>query len=307
LESKTKALIIVCGPTAVGKSATGIKLAHGIGGEIVNCDSMQVYKGFDIGTDKPPLEHREGIPHHLLDLVEASTQFTAADFVTAALRACHEILERKKIPIIVGGTGLYIKALCSGLFPGPGKNPEIRRLLEDEHKEKGLVSLHRRLEAVDPAYAQKIGPHDKIRTVRALEVYLSTGKPISEHFHNTKSFVESFHLTLIGLQLERLVLHRRIEERVDRMYEKGLVAEVERLLARGISEDSPPFRALGYKYVLRVLKKLISIEEAVALTKIDTRHYAKRQMTWFRKMNDVNWFSPDDFPSILAFVEGRLR
>ena len=291
----------------MGKSAIGIKLARKINGEIVNCDSMQVYKGFDIGTDKPPLERREGIPHHLLDLVEASTQFTAADFVAGALRACAKILARKKIPLIVGGTGLYIKALCDGLFPGPGKNPEIRRLLENECKEKGLESLRRRLETVDPVYARKIGPNDKIRTIRALEIYSSTRKPISEHFLNTRSFVDSFNLTLIGLQLDRLVLYKRIEERVDMMYEKGLIAEVENLLARGIREDSPPFRALGYKYVIRTLKKLIPLEEAMALTKIDTRHYAKRQMTWFRKMKDVHWFSPDDFPSILAFVEDRLR
>jgi tRNA dimethylallyltransferase len=212
-----------------------------------------------------------------------------------------------KAIFVVGGTGLYIKALCDGLFPGPGKNPEIRRLLENECKEKGLESLRRRLETVDPVYARKIGPNDKIRTIRALEIYSSTRKPISEHFLNTRSFVDSFNLTLIGLQLDRLVLYKRIEERVDMMYEKGLIAEVENLLARGIREDSPPFRALGYKYVIRTLKKLIPLEEAMALTKIDTRHYAKRQMTWFRKMKDVHWFSPDDFPSILAFVEDRLR
>ncbi len=307
MELKEKNLVILCGPTAVGKSATATRLAHALDGEIISCDSMQVYRGFDIGTDKPSLEEREGIPHHLLDIVTASEQFTAADFVAAALEAAEEILAREKIPLVVGGTGLYLKALCDGLFPGPGEVPEVRRRLEEECRAKGLEALSQRLREVDPDYAKKIGAHDRIRTIRALEVFLTTGKSMSEHFLETKSFVAGFHLVLIGLKLERSLLYKRIEERVERMFARGLVREVEELLARGISEDSPPFRALGYKHVLRCLKQEISPQEAVALTKIDTRHYAKRQMTWFQKMKNINWFSADDFPSILAFAESSLR
>jgi len=307
LELKEKNLVILCGPTAVGKSATATRLARVLDGEIISCDSMQVYRGFDIGTDKPSLEEREGIPHHLLDIVTASEQFTAADFVAAALEAAEEILAREKIPLVVGGTGLYLKALCDGLFPGPGEVPEVRRRLEEECRAKGLEALYQRLRDVDPDYAKKIGAHDRIRAIRALEVFLTTGKSMSEHFLETKSFVAGFHLVLIGLKLERSLLYKRIEERVERMFARGLVREVEELLARGISEDSPPFRALGYKHVLRFLKQEISPREAVVLTKIDTRHYAKRQMTWFQKMKYVNWFSADDFPSILAFAESSLR
>jgi tRNA dimethylallyltransferase len=307
LEPDTKHLILIVGPTGVGKSAAAIVLAGTIGGEIINCDSMQVYWGFDIGTDKPSAEDRQKIPHHLLDIIDSSTQFTAADFAARALDAIRAIHHRKNIPLIVGGTGLYFKALLDGLFPGPGKNAAIRRMLEQEAEENGLESLWKRLEAVDPAYAQKIGKKDKIRIIRALEVYALTRTPMSEHFLRTKSRLEDFHLLEIGLELEREELYRRIEDRVERMFERGLVQEVQKLLAGGVNEQAPPFRALGYKNVLKLVRKEISREEAVALTKIDTRHYAKRQMTWFKKMKDVNWFSPHDLPAIVSFVESRLK
>lgn len=307
MEPDTKHLILIVGPTGVGKSAAAIVLAGTIGGEIINCDSMQVYWGFDIGTDKPSAEDRQKIPHHLLDIIDSSTQFTAADFAARALDAIRAIHHRKNIPLIVGGTGLYFKALLDGLFPGPGKNAAIRRMLEQEAEENGLESLWKRLEAVDPAYAQKIGKKDKIRIIRALEVYALTRTPMSEHFLRTKSRLEDFHLLEIGLELEREELYRRIEDRVERMFERGLVQEVQKLLAGGVNEQAPPFRALGYKNVLKLVRKEISREEAVALTKIDTRHYAKRQMTWFKKMKDVNWFSPHDLPAIVSFVESRLK
>jgi len=307
LEPETKHLILIVGPTGVGKSAAAIVLAGAIGGEIINCDSMQVYRGFDIGTDKPSAEERQKIPHHLLDIIDSSTQFTAADFAARALAAIRVIHHRKKIPLIVGGTGLYFKALVDGLFPGPGKDAAVRQTLEQEAEENGLEFLWRRLEAVDPAYAQKIGNKDKIRIIRALEVYALTRIPMSEHFLRTKNCLEDFHVLEIGLELEREELYRRIEDRVERMFERGLVQEVQKLLAAGVNEQAPPFRALGYKNVLKLFRKEISLEEAVALTKTDTRHYAKRQMTWFKKMKDVNWFSPHDLPAIVSFVESRLK
>jgi len=306
LDSEAKNLVVILGPTGVGKSATAIFLAKKFGGEIINCDCMQVYKGFDIGTDKPPLEKREGVPHHLLDIVEPSTQFTAADFVRRAQEAISPILQKKKLPFIAGGTGLYLKALLDGLFPGPGRDPLIRQELEREVREKGLESLREKLEAVDPVYSRKIGKSDKIRTIRALEVFCLTGKPISEHFLKTKPYLEDFHILKIGLKLEKKELSRKIEDRVDRMFERGIVQEVKKLLEQGIREDSPPFHAFGYKYVLSFLKKEITLEEAISLTKKSTRHYAKRQMTWFRKMKDVNWFSPYDRSSLLEFLKKSL-
>jgi tRNA dimethylallyltransferase len=307
LSPKEKNLIIICGPTAVGKSSTAIRLAHAFGGEIISCDSMQVYRGFDIGTDKPSVEQRKGIPHHLIDVVGSSEQFTAAEFVAAAPRIASEILARGRLPMIVGGTGLYLKALCDGLFPGPGRVPGVRRQLEEECRAEGLERLYLKLREIDPKYARKIGPHDRIRTIRALEVLAVTGKPMSEHFLETKSLVEDFHLLLVGLRLERSLLAKRIEERVDRMFERGIVGEVRRLLGSGVGEDSPPFRALGYRQVLRHVKGEISLEDAMASTKIETRHYAKRQMTWFKKTRDVNWFSGDDFTAVAAFLKTRIK
>lgn len=307
MEPKAKNLVIILGPTSVGKSSTAVKLAKVVNGEIINCDSMQVYQGFDIGTDKIPVEKREAILHHLLDIAAPSTQFTAADFARLAADAAENIVNRKKIPLIVGGTGLYLKALLDGLFPEGGRRPSLRLELEKEAKEKGLDSLRDRLQSVDPEYFQKIGKNDKMRIIRALEVFSSTGKPLSGHFLNTSSFVEGFNKIKIGLKLEKQELHKRIEDRVDEMFEKGIVKEVKGLLARGVDENSPPFRALGYKYVIRFLKKEISLAEAVALTKRDTRRYAKRQMTWFRNMEGIRWFSPADFPSILEYVRENLK
>jgi tRNA dimethylallyltransferase len=307
LEPEAKNLVIVLGATAVGKSATAILLAEEFNGEIINCDSMQVYKGFDIGTDKISPDQRNNIPHHLLDIADASTQFTAADFVKHALEAIRLIRKNQKLPIIAGGTGLYLKTLCEGLFPEGKKDPVIRAKLEQQAKDKGLEFLRESLLKIDPVYANKIGKRDKIRIIRALEVFHATQKPISAHFANTHSLVDDFFILKIGLKLERSTIYKKIEDRVDRMFEKGIVKEVQSLLAGGVKPDSPPFRALGYKQILKHLRGDISLEEAVDLTKKETRHYAKRQMTWFRKMEGICWFEPDDFPSIFAYVRTYLN
>jgi tRNA dimethylallyltransferase len=306
LHYKAKNLVVILGPTGVGKSSIAVKLSKETAGEIINCDSMQVYKGFDIGTDKIPSDKREGVPHHLLDVADPSTQFTAADFVDLAVDAIDSIMKRKKLPVIVGGTGLYLKALIDGLFPGGKSDLSLRRKLEKEAREKGLERLREKLMKVDPTYCQKIHSNDKVRIIRALEVYLSTKKPISAHFSDTQSAVEDFNLIKIGLKLERQKLYSRIEQRADKMFERGLIQEVENLLQKGIDENSPPFRALGYKYALQFLKKEISLEEAISLTKRDTRHYAKRQMTWFRKMTGIGWFSPEEYSPILKHVKDSL-
>lgn len=284
-----------------------MKLAGELEAEIINCDSMQVYKGFDIGTDKISPDRMEGIPHHLLDVVDPSTQFTAADFVTLASEAATAIIKKKKLPLIVGGTGLYLKALLDGLFPGGKSPPKIRQKLEKEVQKKGLESLRTKLMKVDPVYSQKIHSHDKVRIIRALEVYLSTKKPFSEHFSYTKSSVEDFNIIKIGLKLDRQDLYKSIEQRTDKMFERGLIQEVTDLLQKGVDESSPPFRALGYKHALQYLKKEISLEDAISLTKRDTRRYAKRQVTWFKKMKGIKWFSPHDYSSIMKTITDRLE
>jgi len=307
LQPEAPVLIIVLGPTAVGKSRVAVDLSLRFGGEVVSGDSIQVYRGFDIGTDKPTVEARRGVPHHLIDIVGPEVQFTAADFVREALSAARGIAARGRLPIVAGGTGLYIKALCDGLFPGPGRDPALRAALEAEAREKGLETLFRRLEAVDPEYAHKIRGRDRIRIIRALEVHAATGRPISEHFRATESPVKGRTVVRLGLRLEKDELYRRIDARVDRMFERGLLEEVRGLLARGIPETAPPFRALGYSHVLRHLKGEIGLLEAAALTTTDTRHYAKRQMTWFRKMAGIVWFSPDDGPALEEHVQNQLQ
>ncbi len=300
-------LIIILGPTGVGKSAAAIKLAQSFSGEIINCDSMQVYKGFDIGTDKMSKDKRQGIHHHLLDAAEPSSQFTAADFVRLSLQSMEGIRSRGKCPIITGGTGLYLKALLEGLFPEHKKDRSIRNKLKKEAEHEGWDFLWKRLQRIDPEYSRKITPNDKVRIIRALEVYQATGVPLSRQFFHTESFVKNDNTILVGLILDRQTLYRRIEERVDAMVAKGLVNEVKELISGGVPEDAPPFRALGYKYILAYLNQEIPLEEAVRLTKRDTRRYAKRQITWFKKMKGIHWFSPFDFSAISQYVAGRLE
>ncbi len=268
---------------------------------------MQVYKGFDIGTDKVPLEKQQGIVHHLLDIASPSTQFTAADFVRLALEAAQNILIRKKLPIIVGGTGLYLKALLDGLFPEGKRNSAIRLKLSQEASQHGLKKLWTELQKIDPAYCRKISANDQIRIIRALEVYYQTQKPISQHFLKTESLVKDFHILKIGLKLKRDELYARIEKRVDKMFDRGIIEEVQNLLQSGVKEDSPPFKALGYQQALQHLKGELTLEQAIKLTKRNTRRYAKRQMTWFRKMEGINWFYPSEVSSIVSFIKNELK
>jgi tRNA dimethylallyltransferase len=307
LEAEAPVLLVILGPTAVGKSRVAVDLALRLDGEIISGDSIQVYRGFDIGTDKPGPEARRGVPHHLLDIVGPEVQYTAADFVRDALAAARGIAARERLPIVAGGTGLYLKALLDGLFPGPGRDPAVREALEAEAGRLGLDALFRRLEAADPEYAGKIRSRDRVRIIRALEVLATTGRPISEHFRETRSPLAGWTVLQLGLKLDRGPLCKRIDDRVERMFARGLVDEVHGLLARGVPGTAPAFKALGYSHVIRLLRGEISRDEAVALTKIDTRQYAKRQMTWFRKMAGVAWFSPDDGPGLEQHVQNKLQ
>lgn len=303
MRSDAPSFVLLVGPTGAGKSDLALALAERTGGEIVNADSMQVYRGFDIGTDKPSAEARRRVPHHLLDIIDARAQFTAADFAARALAAIADIGGRGRRPFVVGGTGLYVRALLDGLFPGPGRDDALRAALEREAREAGLDALWRRLAGADPAYAAKVGPRDRIRIVRALEVQTLTGRTMTENFRETRSRVADFRILKIGLARERADLVRRIEARTDRMFERGLVEEAAGLIASGLDETAPPFRALGYRHVLGHLKGEIGRDEAIALTKIDTRRYAKRQMTWFRKMEGLMWYGPDAAAEIEARIE----
>jgi len=268
---------------------------------------MQIYKGFDIGTDKVTPEKRKNIPHHLISIVDPSTQFTAADFVKFSLKAIESIRKKNRIPIITGGTGLYIKALLNGLFPEKHKSLSIRKQLEKEAEEFGLEKLRKELRKVDPEYFYKIGENDAIRIIRALEVYRATKKPISEHFSNTRSYVGDFNVIKIGLIIDRKTLYKRIEARVDRMFEKGIVEEIQELLESGVKENFPPFRAIGYKNVLEYLKNKITLDQAISSTKKATRHYAKRQITWFKKMEGIKWFSPYQYESLKKYISNQLK
>jgi len=300
LSSELRPLVFLLGPTGSGKSAAALGLAAGHDGEIVGCDSQQVYRGFDIGTDKPSTGDRVRIPHHLIDIADPATQFNAADYASLASEAIAGIVRRGRLPLVVGGTGLYFRALEDGLFPGPGRDEALRRRLEEEALSLGLEALWSRLGAVDPASAARIGKRDKIRIIRALEVHVLTGVPLSEHVLRTEGRLAGFRVAKFALLRPRAELVRRIEERVERMFASGLVAEVEGLLARGVPESAPPFRGLGYRSVLRYLRKDIGLPEAVEETKVETRRYAKRQMTWFRKMRDVRWLAPEELEPALA-------
>ncbi len=303
MPSRAENLVLIVGPTAVGKSGLAVELAVRFEGEIISADSTQVYRGFDIGSDKPTPEMRRRVSHHLIDLVGPETQFNAADFVREALGAVETVQAAGRLPFVVGGTGLYVRSLLDGLFPGPGRDPAVRQRLEAEAREKGLESLYSRLREADPEYAGKTGPRDRVRIVRALEVFELTGKPFSAHFADTRPPLKDMNIVKIGLDLPRPELYARIDARVERMFREGLLEEAGRLLGSGVSPEAPPFRALGYRQARLFLSGACSLEEAKESAKTETRHFAKRQLTWFRKMPGFVWFQAGD----IAGVEKHLR
>jgi len=306
LKENRKIYIAIVGPTGVGKSAISIEIAREVGGEIVNFDSTQFYRGFDIGTDKAPLEIRKDIPHHLIDIIDPNEWFSAAEFGKRAVEIMEDINSRGKIPILVGGTGLYYRVLAKGIFRGPGKDDALRKKLTEEMELYGTEYLWKKLYDVDPMYAKKISSRDRVRIIRALEVYYLTSIPISEHFKSTEPFLKDWHGLKIGVNLQRKELYKRINERTLRMFDNGLLDEIKSLISRGIDENSPPFRAIGYRWGLKVLKGEISLEEGIRLTQRDTRRYAKRQLTWFKKEKGIIWFSGERKKDIIEFVKKEI-
>ncbi len=297
LSNKAK-IISVTGPTCTGKSALSFLLAEKFNGEIVNCDSMQVYKYFDIGTAKPNREIQKKIPHHLIDIVEPQEEFNAARFKEMADRAIEDISSRRKTPILVGGTGLYLRALTYGLFKAD-KNYDLRKKLQEEYSEDSL-KFYEKLKETDYDYAMRISFKDKVRVVRAMEIFLLTGKKVSDLEKNHGFKEPQYDILKIGLKREKNELYARINQRVDDMLAQGWIEEVKNILSMGVSDTLKPFSSIGYREILLYIKSSIPYKDMVKDIQKYTRHYAKRQFTWFAKEKDIHWFEyPEDLDLIV--------
>ena len=296
-------VIALMGPTAVGKTGLVLQLAKDLGGEIVNADSMQVYRFMDIGTAKPTAAERAEVAHHLLDIVDPDQDFDASRYSQLAREAINNLVKEGRVAIVVGGTGLYLKALFHGLFPAALSRQSIRERLHREGEKHGGVELYKRLKKVDPSTAGRLHPNDLFRIIRALEVWESTGKPMSV-LQKEHGFRENPFITLrIGLKRPRSELYKRINRRVDEMMELGLLTEARELLERGYGPDLKSMQALGYRHMVQHLINGMKIAEAVRTMKRDTRHYAKRQMTWFRGDQEIRWFHPEETEEIAGLVK----
>jgi tRNA dimethylallyltransferase len=286
-------LVAIVGPTASGKSALGVKLAERLGGEVVACDSTQLYGGFDIGTAKPARSERRGIPHHLIDVLGPKDEATAGGYRQLALRILGDLRERKRkrLPVFTVGTGLYLRALLEGLADVPQRSEKLRERLRASVEEHTPGHLHRVLKRLDPEAAGKIAPADEQKLIRAIEVCLLTSKPISEVHRTGRVPLEGWRVLKVGLMPPREKLNERIHARTDAMLELGWMREVQGLLDRGLSEDAKPFNFIGYRELRTVLRGEMTLEEARAAIHQATRRYAKRQLTWFRKDPGVSWFS----------------
>jgi tRNA dimethylallyltransferase len=300
-------VLAVLGPTASGKSALGLALAERHGGEIINCDSTAVYRGFDIGTDKLPVEARRGVSHHLIDIADPTDVYTAAQFARDAAAVIRDVHGRGRLPVLVGGTGFYYRALTRGLFPGPGADDRLRARLDRVAMRRGPERLHRMLARVDPESAARIMPRDRKRLVRALEVYLATGKPLTAHFAATASPIADCRVTAIALRLPPALTAERVARRVDDQFARGIVDEVRGLLARGVPPDARPFGGLVYRQVMEMLRGVRGEAETRALIVQENRRYARRQLIWFRKEPNLRWFDgPGERADTLQRVEAAL-
>lgn len=283
-------LLAIVGPTGSGKSELALAVARRFPAEVVNCDSVQLYRYLDIGTAKLAPAERQGVPHHLIDVADPDELVTAGDYARRARPLLAEIAGRGHLPIVVGGTGFYLRALLDGLFPGPQRDPALReRLAARETAQPGW--LHRMLARLDPAAAARIHPHDTNKLIRALEVCLLTRRPLSKLWAEGRDRLHGFRTLKIGLDPPRALLYARLDERCRAMFERGLIEEVRQILARGFPETSKPLEALGYRQALEVLRGRLAPEEAIYLAQRETRRYAKRQWTWFRGDPEIEWFA----------------
>ena len=297
-DSSNHRLLAILGPTASGKSSLAISIALQVGGEIVNCDAMQMTRFLCIGTAKPTHKERSLVPHHLFDIISPDESYSAGDYMEDARRVCREIARRQKLPIVVGGSGLYLRVLLEGIFEGPGKSNELRFRLKKICKRKGCPHLHKMLMRKDPDAAGRIQQNDLTRVIRALEVVFMTGRKLSELQRNRKA-LEGFKVLKIGINVPREDLYDRINRRVERMFQSGgLLEEVETVLGMGYLSSSKGFKALGYRYAVSILNGEMTRDQAIELTQRDTRRYAKRQLTWFRREPDVVWLTgPGEDPA----------
>ncbi len=304
-------LVAVLGPTATGKSALALEIAERYGGEIINCDSTAVYRGFDIGTDKVPFADRRGIPHHLIDIVDPTAEYTAAQYARDASALVRELHARGRLPIVVGGTGFYYRALTRGLFPGPGRDAALRARLERIAGRRGVAFLHRLLKRVDAPSALRIQSRDLKRLVRALEVYFLTGRPLTAHFAETASPIPDVDVVAIALRLPAAATSARVTRRVDEQFARGLLDEIRTLLAAGIPETARPFGGLVYRQALEHLHGVRDQAATRALIAQENRRYARRQLIWFRKEPNLRWFdgpgeSASTIARVLPFLDERL-
>lgn len=309
IQTTKKPLVILTGPTAVGKTALSIRLAKAIGGEIISADSMQVYRYMDIGTAKIKPEETEGIPHHLIDVLNPTEDFNVTAFQTMAKQAIHAIYSRGRIPIVTGGTGFYIQSLLYDISFEETEVSSYREKLTAYYETYGAHVLHEELKKVDPVSYEEIHENNVKRVIRALEFYHDTGYPISEHNKTQRQKESPYNFEYFVLNDDREVLYKRIEERIDTMIEQGLIEEVQMLLDYGCEPDMVSMQGLGYKEIISYLNEECSLEEAVYTLKRDTRHFAKRQLTWFRREKEVTWIDRTVFSSedeILDYMLNRL-
>ncbi|MDQ0491884.1 tRNA (adenosine(37)-N6)-dimethylallyltransferase MiaA [Paenibacillus brasilensis] len=311
--SKPKLLVLV-GPTAVGKTKLSIEMARQFDAEIISGDSMQVYRHMDIGTAKISKQEMEGIKHHLIDIHEPEYPYSVAAFQEDCRRLIPDIHARGKLPFIVGGTGLYVESVCYEYqFSEVGADEAFRQEQLDYADQFGAEALHARLQAVDPESARRLHPNDRRRVVRALEIYHVSGTTLSSQLASQKK-ESPYQLCIVGLTMDRQMLYKRIEDRIDGMLDQGLVAEVASLMERGVRSDAISMQGLGYKEISSCLRGEVSLEEAVTWLKRDTRHFAKRQLSWFRHMKDIQWVDVTDFGNFSAhaaqiheIIAGKFR
>jgi tRNA dimethylallyltransferase len=295
-------VIVICGPTGIGKTAVGIELAGKFGGEIISADSMQIYRHMDIGTAKPTPEELVQITHHMIDIVNPDEDYDAVQFSKQARDRIAVIVNRGLIPFIVGGTGLYIKALLHGLFQSKPVDPQIRNRLKQEAEENGSGFLFERLKRMDPAAASRIHPNDSYRIIRALETIESSGKTISEYHQNHGFAEDPFTALKIGLQMDRQNLYVRIDDRVELMIEAGLVEEVTKLLEMGYTAELKSMQSIGYRHVVGFLEGSLPWDECLRTLKRDTRRFAKRQFTWFGADQAISWQASAQLKDIISLV-----
>ncbi len=301
-------VIVICGPTGVGKTSVAIEIAGEFKSEIINADSMQIYRYMDIGTAKPTLDEQARVKHHMIDIVYPDESFDAAMYAKMARETIMQLDRQEVVAFIVGGTGFYIKALLYGLFIGPAKGGDVnvRERLKGEATVHGPAFLHTRLSKCDPIAAENIHPNDTYRVIRALEVYEITGKSISEYHEEHRFTDEPFQVLTIGLDMNRETLYDRINSRVDAMIDAGLVDEVKGLLDNGYSENLKPMQSIGYRHAVDYIKGRLSWDEALLTLKRDTRRYAKRQLTWFRTDLRIAWIKPEQLEDIVQLIKKFL-